>query len=360
MERDQTGDGGGGNKWRDLRWCREQDDIGHADRLYNGRIDGCVRRKEWMLAAYHCVRGRCFERFRREVWPHVVKAGLMNHRTAFPETDDGGVDVDDSKDGSGEEGEPTTLLHLATRHHRIAFVHYMLFGAREANSSGGSGSSSSATFGVNVNQPDTHDQATALDVAAHIGSVGCARWLLRAGANPNLANNCGATPLLTAAQCGQISMIRVLLEPEPPATAAEAEAEATAALHAGQARMATAAGQHVSSSKQKLANLQHADEDGFNALLWGVNRFPLSAATVILLVERYGMDINRGDANGVTALMWAVNYGHYYLVPLLLELGVCYVLLHTHNTSFLFLLLHLPWRFVWMCACISRLLLTLG
>jgi ankyrin repeat protein len=49
--------------------------------------------------------------------------------------------------------------------------------------------------------------ATALGVAASLGHYECAQALLKAGANVNAARHNGATPLLMAAETGQVRAI---------------------------------------------------------------------------------------------------------------------------------------------------------
>jgi len=132
---------------------------------------------------------------------------------------------------------------------------------------------------INATQPDG---TTALHWAAHWNDLDAVNLLLRAGANPKIANRYGATPLSEAASAGNAPMIEALLK-------AGADPKA----------LTTADGETV---------LMTAARSG-------------SADAVKILLDR-GADVNaRESYKGQTALMWAAAEHHPAIVKLLLEHG---------------------------------------
>ena len=132
---------------------------------------------------------------------------------------------------------------------------------------------------INATQPDG---TTALHWAAHWNDLDAVNLLLRAGANPKIANRYGATPLSEAASAGNAPMIEALLK-------AGADPKA----------LTTPDGETV---------LMTAARSG-------------SADAVKILLDR-GADVNaRESYKGQTALMWAAAEHHPAIVKLLLEHG---------------------------------------
>lgn len=134
---------------------------------------------------------------------------------------------------------------------------------------------------TNVNAPQA-DGTTALLWAVHWNDSEAVKLLLRAGANPAIANRFGASPLSEAAVSGNAGLISALLE-------AGADARA----------VATADGETVLMTAARAGNVE----------------------AVRLLLDG-GADVNaRERYKGQTALMWAAAERHTGVVKLLLERG---------------------------------------
>src|SRR5262245_29849759 len=130
---------------------------------------------------------------------------------------------------------------------------------------------------VNVAQPDG---ATALAWAAHWNDLETAELLIRAGANPNRANDLAVTPLMLAALNGSAPMVEKLL----------------------------AAG----------ANAKVARASGETALILAARAG--SAAAVKTLIA-HGADVNGKTKTGDTALMFAAAENHPEVMKVLVEVG---------------------------------------
>jgi ankyrin repeat protein len=130
---------------------------------------------------------------------------------------------------------------------------------------------------VNIAQPDG---ATALAWAAHWNDLETADLLIRAGANPNRANDLAVTPLMLAALNGSAAMVEKLLAAGANAKAVRASGE-TALILAARAG---------------------------------------SPAAVKTLVA-HGADVNGRTKTGDTALMFAAAENHPEVMNVLVEVG---------------------------------------
>jgi ankyrin repeat protein len=70
-------------------------------------------------------------------------------------------------------------------------------------------------LGVDVNRRQKGTEVAALHIAATAGRADVVALLLKARANPNLLDSNGATPLIRAAEAGNIDVVRTLLEFKP-------------------------------------------------------------------------------------------------------------------------------------------------
>jgi ankyrin repeat protein len=133
--------------------------------------------------------------------------------------------------------------------------------------------------GINTPQPDG---TTALHWAAHWNDLEAVNMLLRAGADPKIANRYGATPLSEAASAGNAPMIEALLK-----AGADPKALTT--------------------------------QDGETVLMTAARAGNADAVKILL---EHGADVNaRENYKGQTALMWAAAERHPAVVKLLLEHG---------------------------------------
>lgn len=129
---------------------------------------------------------------------------------------------------------------------------------------------------VNVAQPDG---TTPLHWAAYQNDVQLVNALLKRGAKPNVENSFGSTPLAEAVKVGNLDIVNALLK-------------------AG-------------------ANVEAANEDGETALMLAARNGSLAIAQTLL---RHGASANpREGWRGQTALMWAAAEVHPDIVKLLLK-----------------------------------------
>ena len=119
-----------------------------------------------------------------------------------------------------------------------------------------------------------------LVTAAEKGNFEAVKKMLEYGADPNMRNNYGATPLSWAAEKGHTEMVKVLLE-------------------AG-------------------ADPNMKNGNGSTPLGWAVYCGHTDSVKVLL---EYGADPNIRDATGNTPLVWATHYGRTDSVKVLLEYG---------------------------------------
>ena len=164
---------------------------------------------------------------------------------------------------------------------------------------------------VNVAQPDG---TTALQWAAYHDDLETAELLLRAGAEPDSANDYGMTPVMLAARNGSGAMLETLLE---------GGADSNLPLPTGQTPLMTAA---MTGKLDAVSVLLSGGADtnakesthGQTALMWAVSEEHVD--TVRALLAR-GADARATSDSGFTPLMFAARGGDLELVRLLLASG---------------------------------------
>jgi uncharacterized protein len=125
-------------------------------------------------------------------------------------------------------------------------------------------------------------------LAAINGNAAMIERLVKAGANPNLAQPEGETPLMTAARSGNPDAVKVLIK-------------------------------HGADVKPKES------WRGQDALTWAAGEGHLAAAQVLLAS---GADVNARSIEGYTPLAFAARQGHVAMVTLLLDAGA-----HINDTT---------------------------
>ena len=138
--------------------------------------------------------------------------------------------------------------------------------------------------------------------------------LLAAGANPNAAQTSGLTPLMMAAQTGNVQVVKALLAHGANVNAATTETQQTALMWAvaeghldiAQFWSRAVPTSHVSSRK------------GFTPLLFAARNGDIEMATVLLAA---GAGVNETGSDGTQALPLAIVSGHDRFALFLLERG---------------------------------------
>jgi ankyrin repeat protein len=138
--------------------------------------------------------------------------------------------------------------------------------------------------------------------------------LIRAGANPNAANDYGVTPLALACANGSAAMVEKLLK---------AGANSNAALQTGETVLMTAARtDSVEAVKLLLAHGANVNAKenwrGQTALMWAVEQKHSEAAQALI---EHGADIHARSNGGFTPLLFAARVGDQASARILLAAG---------------------------------------
>ena len=167
-----------------------------------------------------------------------------------------------------------------------------------------------------VGNPDAAatDGATALMIAAQAGDASLVRVLLDRGADPNARNANGGTPLMHAAMSGDPGIVESLI-------AAGAELDAAAKLGWSALLLAAAKGNAAAADVLLRSGAQpnQADTYGWTPLMRAVSGN--HAAAVNVLLASPDVDINAREETGATALHVAAQYGYAGMAARLLESG---------------------------------------
>lgn len=93
---------------------------------------------------------------------------------------------------SRDRGSGETALHIVTRRRDAVWIAFL------------------TQKGANPNIAD-HNGVTPLQIAATLGSIDAVEALLKAGARPDVTNNAGETPLISAVHRRDTAMVKLLL-----------------------------------------------------------------------------------------------------------------------------------------------------
>jgi len=169
------------------------------------------------------------------------------------------------------------------------------------------------TDSVTVDARERREGYTALVLAAKDGHIDIVRWLLEAGANPNIPSNAGMTALIHAAGGGYTEMVTELLDHE-----AEPNAQTKNGLTALMAAAIDGHSDNVHALLDRKANPDACTKDGKTALLWAVFNGHLKVVKALL---DGGADVNARLNTGETSLMGAAYHGYKQMIEWLFERG---------------------------------------
>ena len=138
--------------------------------------------------------------------------------------------------------------------------------------------------GVNLDSlvPEQANYYTYLHLAALSNNLEAAELLLDNGANINVKDKIGASPLHRAAQRGQVKLVKYLID--------------------------------------KGADIEAKNNSGSTPLNFAIDA-GINTKEIMHLLIQNGAEVNSRDSNGNTQLYWAASYGYHKAVSVLLENG---------------------------------------
>lgn len=154
---------------------------------------------------------------------------------------------------------------------------------------------------------------TPISVAAHKGNIRIMNCLIYAGSNVNALNSSGSTALIQASHFGNLESVKLLLQCS--ATADFANLKGTTAL------MRASQEGHVEISRiliHHTADVNRKNLEGMNALMLASQR---GHAEMVALLIRAGAAMDEQTSQGSTALMLACKRGHERCVEVLVTMG---------------------------------------
>ena len=138
--------------------------------------------------------------------------------------------------------------------------------------------------------------------------------LLSAGANANLARSTGETPLMTAAQTGNVVVVKALLAHGARVNASTTESKQTALMWAISERHSAVVGVLVEAG----ADVGARSAGGFTPILFAARQGDIESAQIVL---DHGADVDDRGPGGTSALVVAAASGREDVAILLLEHG---------------------------------------
>jgi ankyrin repeat protein len=181
--------------------------------------------------------------------------------------------------------------------------------------------------GANANLANRYG-VTPLLQASRTGDVPVMKALIDGGADVRLAHPEGETPLMAAARTGRIDAVRLLLERGADPNARESFQQQTALMWAAaeghtsviDALLNAGADANLQAHVSSLTERKNADfpTGGFTALMWAARNG--SEAAVRRLVAG-GADLNLRNGDGATAMMITIVNDRFDLAATLVELG---------------------------------------
>ena len=166
--------------------------------------------------------------------------------------------------------------------------------------------------GAELNVADKRGE-TPLHWAAQGGHKEVGRLLIENRADVNVADEYGRTPLHEAIKNDKKEVARLLIESGAEVNMADKDGETP--LHKGAIRGHQEVAQFLI---ENGADVNVADEDGETPLHWAADKAHKKVA--LLLIEN-GADVNVVDKLGITPLHWAAKRGHKEVAQLLIENG---------------------------------------
>jgi ankyrin repeat protein len=157
--------------------------------------------------------------------------------------------------------------------------------------------------------------ATPLMIAANNGDLAIVRYLVEQGADKEKVLNDGTSPLMFAAQEGHMAVVRYLVEQGVDKNRADHKGYTPLMLAAQEGHMAV-----VQYLVEQGADKEKAMNDGTTPLMLAIQEGNMVADVVRYLVEQ-GVDKNRADHKGYTPLMFAAYMGNMAVVRYLVEQG---------------------------------------
>ena len=166
---------------------------------------------------------------------------------------------------------------------------------------------------VDVNTAEA-DGATALHWAAHWNDLDTAHLLLRAGANADVANDYGVTPLALACTNASDAMVATLLAAGADATLARSTGETPLMTCARTGNVAAVRALLASGADVNAAEPAQAQ----SALMWALSAGHTPIARTLVDM---GADVHARSASGFTPLMFAARMGDDEAARMLLAAG---------------------------------------